>query len=477
MTDSHKPGVTRREVLQAAGAVAAASALAGVAVPHVHAAEDNTIRIALVGCGGRGTGAAVNAINAKGGPVKIVAMADAFKDRLDHSYGDIKRAVGAKFEKSVDVPEDRKFVGFEAYKHAIDCLRKGDVAIFATPPAFRWVHFSYAINKGLNVFMEKPVTVDGASSRRMLSLAEQSEKLGLKVGVGLMCRHCVARAELLQQLQKGAIGDIMMLQAYRQMGIEGQLPIVMRPKEVNELEYQIRKFHGFLWASGGTYSDFLIHNIDECCWMKGDWPVRAEGSGARHYHTSPRGETTIDQNFDVYSVEYTFTDGTKLMLEGRTMPGCRTRFASYIHGTKGSGIISFNSHSPAKPRLFKGHNFAKADEIWHFGKGDGKDEPDPYQLEWNDLLAAIRENKPYNEVKRGVEASLVTAMGRMAAHTGQVIARDQILNHPDELAPNVDKLAFDLPAPVLAGPDGKYPLPQPGKTKAPYHEYIPAARA
>jgi predicted dehydrogenase len=471
MTDSHTPGVTRRELLQAAGTVAAASALAGVSLPHVHAAEDNTIRVALIGCGGRGTGAAVNAVNAKGGPVKLVAMADAFKDRLDHSYGDLKRALGKKFEQVVDVPEERRFVGFEAYKPAIDSLRKGDVAIFATPPAFRWVHFGYAIDKGVNVFMEKPVAVDGPSSRRMFQLGEQAEKLGLKVGVGLMCRHCVARAELLEQIQRGAIGDIVLLQAYRQMGFEGQLPIVARPKEVNELEYQIRKFHGFLWASGGCYSDFLIHNIDECCWMKGDWPVQAEGSGGRHYHATPKGEPTVDQNFDAYSIEYTFKDGTKLMLEGRTMPGCRTRFASYIHGTKGSGIISYNSHTPAKPRLFKGHGFTKDNEIWHFGKGDGKDEPNPYDLEWDDLLAAIRQNRPYNEVKRGTEASLVTAMGRMAAHTGQVIQRDQILNYPYELAPHVDKLALDLPAPVLAGPEGRYPLPQPGRTRAPYREF------
>jgi predicted dehydrogenase len=471
MTESHTPAVTRRELLQAAGTVAAASALAGVAIPHVHAAEDNTIRVALIGCGGRGTGAAVNAVHSKGGPVKLVAMADAFQDKVESSYQQLKGALKEHFDKQVDVPPERRFVGFEAYKQAIDCLRKGDVAIFATPPAFRWVHFTYAIDKGVNVFMEKPVAVDGPSSRRMFKLGEQAEKLGLKVGVGLMCRHCVARHQLLEQLQKGAIGDIVLLQAYRQMGFEGQLPITPRPKEMNELEYQIRKFHGFLWASGGCYSDFLIHNIDECCWMKGDWPIQAEGSGGRHYHATPKGEPTIDQNLDSYSIEYSFKDGTKLMLQGRTMPGCRTRFASYIHGTKGSGIISFNSHSPAKPRLFKGHNFAKADEIWHFGKGDGKDEPNPYDVEWDDLLAAIREGRTYNEVPRGVEASLVTAMGRMAAHTGQVITREQILNHPVELAPNVDKLALDLPAPVLAGPDGRYPLPQPGKTRAPYREF------
>jgi len=474
MTDSQTPGVTRRELLHTAGSVAAVSALAGVAVPHVHAAEDNTIRVALVGCGGRGTSAAINAVNAKGGPIKLVAMADVFKDRLTRSHGDLKNLLSDKFNTLVDVPESRKFLGFDAYKAAIDSLRKGDVVILTTPPAFRWVHFTYAIQKGVNVFMEKPIAVDGPSSRRMFKLGEESVKAGLKVGVGLMCRHCVARAELLEQLQRGAIGDIMLLQAYRQKGPDASSQVGPRPKEMSELEYQIRQFHGFLWASGGCYSDFLIHNIDECCWMKGDWPVQAEGSGGRHYHltTKEKGsQPTIDQNFDVYSVEYTFADGTKLQLEGRTMFGCRERFASYVHGTKGCGIISFNSHSPARPRLYKGHNLPpiakKADQIWAFDRP----EPNPYDLEWDHLIAAIRDNKPYNEVERGARASLVTAMGRMAAHTGQTITYDQILNSPHEFAPNVDKLTLASAAPLVAGPDGKYPLPQPGSSRPPYREY------
>jgi predicted dehydrogenase len=465
MTDSHQPGVTRREALQTAGTVAAASALAGIALPHVHAAEDNTIRIALVGCGGRGTGAATDALKATGGPTKLVAMADVFTDRLADSYKNLSK--NGEISKQVDVPTERRFIGFDGYKNAIDSLRKGDVVIFATPPAFRWVHFGYAIEKGVNVFMEKPIAVDGPSSRKMFKLGEESEKRGLKVGVGLMCRHCVARHALLEELQKGTIGDIMLLQAYRQMGPEASSQSGPKPKEMSDLEYQIRRFHSFLWASGGCYSDFLIHNIDECCWMKGDWPVRADGAGGRHY----RGDK-IDQNFDVYSVEYTFKDGTKLQLEGRTMPGCKTRFASYVHGTKGSGIISFNSHSPARPKLYKGHNLPpiakKADQVWAWDQP----EPSPYQLEWNDLLAAIRNNKPYNEVKRGAEASLVTAMGRMAAHTGQTIEYDQILNSQHEFGPDVDKLTLSSPPPLLAGADGKYPVPQPGKGRPPYREYF-----
>ena len=172
---------SRREFLKTTGRIAAASALAGVAIPHVHAAENNTIHVALIGCGGRGTGAAANALKVKHGPVKLVAMADAFQDRLDRSYENLKK----QFGDQVDVPEDRKFVGLDAYQKAMDCLKPGDVAMFATPLAFRWVHFAYAIKKGLNVFMEKPVTADGPTSRRMLKLAEESETEEPQGGRGL----------------------------------------------------------------------------------------------------------------------------------------------------------------------------------------------------------------------------------------------------------------------------------------------------
>jgi predicted dehydrogenase len=436
--------------------IAMASALAGVAVPGVYAAENNTIQLALVGCGGRGTGAAGNALSTQNGPTKLVAMADVFPERLTSSQQRIKRAFAAQ----VDVPEDRRFIGFDAYKRAIDCLRSGDVVILATPPAFRWVHFTYAIAKGLNVFMEKPVTVDGPTTRKMLKLAEESEKHNLKVGVGLMCRHCTARAELYDRIRSGQIGDLLLLQAYRMGAASANAYAGPKPNNISELLYQVKRFHSFLWASGGVYSDYLIHNIDECCWMKDDWPVQAKASGGRHY----RGNA-IDQNFDNYSVEYTFRDGTKLYLQGRNIRGCHTEFASYGHGTRGSAVISTASHTPAKCRLYKGHTFVKDDLVWRFEP----QEPNPYQTEWDHLMEAIRSNRPYNEVKRGAEASLITAMGRMAAHTGQVITREQMRNCEHEFAPDVDKLTMDSPAPLQVAAGGKYPVPEPGiKTKREY---------
>jgi predicted dehydrogenase len=438
---------SRREFLKNTGRVAAASVLAGMAVPYVHAAENNTIQVALIGCGGRGTGAAANALSVKNGPMRLVAMADVFSNRIVTSYRSLKK----EFSGAVDVPDDRKFVGFDGYQKAMDCLKAGDVAIFTSPVGFRWVHFGYAIQKGLNVFMEKPITVDGPSTRKMLALAEEATKKNLKAGVGLMCRHCKARAELYDRIKQGAIGEILAMRAYRMHGPDGvAMPV---PAGQSELLFQVRHFHSFLWSGGGSFSDMFIHNIDECCWMKDAWPERAQALGGRHY----RGKA-VDQNFDVYAVEYTFADGTKLLLDGRFMAGCYDEFASYAHGTKSLAVISTHVHTPAKCRIYKGQRVAKEELAWAFPQP----EPNPYQLEWDDLIDAIRKDKPYNEVKRGAEASLVTAMGRMAAHTGRTITFDQMLNCPHEFAPDVDKLTMDSPAPLRAGPDGKYPIPQPG---------------
>src|ERR1019366_7503587 len=329
---------SRRRFLTDSGRIAGVSTLAGMTIPYVHAAGNDTIQLALVGCGGRGTGAADNALGVQNGPIKLVAMADVFPSKLADSHGKLRQ----KFPTLVDVPEDRKFIGFDGYRKALDCLKPGDVAIFATPPAFRWVHFSYAIDKGLNSFMEKPVTVDGPTTRRMLKLGELSVQKNLKVGVGLMIRHCRARQELLDRIRAGQIGDIVAMRAYRMGSGGGTAP--PKPEGITELLHQIRLFHAFLWASGGVFSDYFIHQIDECSWMKGAWPVEAQALGGRHY----RGDS-VDQNFDTYD------------------------------------------------------------------------------FEWEDLIQAIREDKRYNEVKRGAEASLVGWMGRMAAHTGQIVTFDQMM--------------------------------------------------
>jgi predicted dehydrogenase len=449
MDQTQKTNTTRREFLKTTGRVAAASALVAGATPRVHAAEDGTIQLALIGCGGRGGGAAANALSTKAGSVKLVAMADVFEHRLQGTHNGLKKRAPDR----VDVPPERRFIGFDAYQKAMDCLKPGDVAIFATPPAFRWVHFTYAIEKSLNVFMEKPVTVDGPTTRRMIKLAAEADKKNLKVGVGLMVRHCRGRRELSQRIRDGEIGDIIAIRGYRMGGRAAAAG--PKPENMSELLYQVQKFHSFLWASGGVYSDFYIHQIDECSWMKDAWPVKAHALGGRHY----RGDA-VDQNLDTYSVEYTYPDGTKFFYYGRNMSGCEGGFSSYAHGSKGTAVISTSSHHPGRVRTYRNQNFAKEDLIW----GPPK-EPNPYQLEWDDLMAAIREDKPYNEAERGAIASMVSSMGRMAAHTGQTITYDQMLNCEHEFAPEADKLTMDSPAPLQLGSDGKYPTPDPGVKK------------
>jgi predicted dehydrogenase len=456
MNENDSSLTSRREFIKQTGTLAAASALAGMAVPYVHAAENNTIQIALVGCGGRGTGAAGNALSTNKGPLKLVAMADVFETRLKNSFREISRQFAAK----VDVPEDRKFVGFDAFKKAMDCLKPGDVVICATPPAFRWVHFTYAIQKGLNVFMEKPLTVDGPTSKRMFKLAEDATAKNLKVGVGLMSRHSRALEELAKRVHDGAIGELILQRGYRMHGPVGAFSSLPKPADENEMLYQIRRFHSFIWASGGNYSDFYIHIIDHLGWMKNSWPVKAQALGGRHYRQSPEGVTYVDQNFDTYAVEYTYADGTKFNFDGRCMTGCNDIYSSYLHGTKGMAIASKSGDCGLPASLYKGQTPTSAGRLWESKVND--DERDPYLNEWNDLMDAIRNNKPYNEVKRGVEASLVTSMGRMAAHTGQEITFEDMLNCEHEMAPGLDKITAASPAPLQADKNGRYLVPQPG---------------
>ena len=454
---------SRRQFLQSTTQVAAVGAVLSTA-PQLFAAEDSKVKVALVGCGGRGTGAAVNSLSVSNGPTKLVAMADVFEHKMKSSFDNL--SVQFPSADQMDVPTERKFLGFDANKKAMDCLSPGDIVILTTPAAFRWSQFAYAIEKGLNVFMEKPVTVDGPTSVRMLELNKKAMAKGLKVGVGLMCRHCHARKDLFDRIQGGEIGETLMIRAYRMAGKTASESVGPRPaSSKSELMYQIANFHSFLWLSGGAVSDFLIHNIDESCWMKNDWPVSVQALGGRHYKKYlDTDQDAVDQNFDSYAMEYTFKDGTKMFVDGRTIPGHHNEFASYIHGSKGMAVISTSGHSPAKCRIYKGHNMDQANMTWAYPQP----EKNPYQLEWDDFLDAIRNDKPYNELERGVMASAVTSMGRMAAHTGQMWTLKDFLD-PDvndhEFAPGIESLTLESESPLKADANGKYPVPLPGIIK------------
>ncbi len=459
MSETTNKNTSRREFLKDTGRIAAASAFMAAAAPGVYAGQSNTIKVALIGCGGRGSGAASNALSVKKGPTKLVAMADVFEHRLNSSYKNLKKM----HADQVDVPKDRQFVGFDGYKQAMDCLSPGDVAIFATPPAFRWVHFTYAVKKGLNVFMEKPVTVDGPTSRRMFKLGKEATAKNLKVGVGLMSRHSRALEELYKRIQDGEIGDTILQRGYRMHGPAAFFLSTPKPDGISHLLYQIQRFHSFIWASGGNFSDFNIHIIDHLCWMKNAWPIKAQALGGRHYKENSRGVAYVDQNFDTYSVEYTYADGSKFFLDGRCMTGCKGIYSSYAHGTKGIAIVSKSGDCGTPSSTYRGQNISRDNLIWE--SRIRPDQRNPYQNEWNDLVDAIRSDTPYNETASGVNTSLVTSMGRMAAHTGQEITYDGILNCDHEMAPGLDKLTMDSPAPLQPGPDGRYPVPQPGITK------------
>ncbi len=445
------PQSDRRQFIKVAGA---ASALGAMQLPRVHASEGagNKIQIALIGCGGRGTGAAADAMFVSGTNVQLVAMADVFEHRVAASHAEISKFMAGAPEK-VNVPQDQRFAGLDAYQKAMDVLRPGDIAIFATPLAFRPLHFEYAIQRGLHVFMEKPLVADGVSAKRMFELAKQADAKNLKCGVGLMVRHCRGRQELHQRISDGEIGDLISMRAYRMHGPVVSCFSTRKPADRKELMWQIERFHSFLWSSGGLYNDFYIHQIDEVCWMKNAWPVKAQALGGRHYRND-----YIDQNFDTYAVEHTFEDGTKFFFDGRTMTGCRNDMSSVVHGSKGSAIVSEAGHTPGKVRIFSGQRQHRRDVVWAFPQP----ELNPYQLEWQDLVDAIVNDRPYNEVPRGVEASVVCNMGRIAAHTGQEITYQQALDWQQELAPNIADFKPDGPAPVMPDAEGRYPVPQPG---------------
>jgi hypothetical protein len=452
-----RSGTSRRRFLGTAGlafvAARTTAAAAQEAAPGgVHVAGSDEIRAALVGCGGRGGSAVVDAFDARGARVTLTAMADVFPERIET----VKRSLTEQFADRMDVPNDRTFVGFDAYRQAIDALPPGGIAIFATPPAFRAAHFAHAIERGVHVFMEKPVSIDGPSTRRIIELAARADAKRLKVAVGLMCRHCDRRQELLQRLRDGEAGELIAFRGYRSHTPPHNLDLAPGPEGTTELLWQIKRFHNFLWASGGVFSDYCVHHIDEVCWMKGAWPVTADAIGGRHY----KGRIS-DQNFDLYGVEYTFDDGAKFFYESRLMNNCRQHFGVYGQGSKGAFTISTSGHSPAKPTIYKGQRADKDSILWTAEQP----EPNPYRREWDDFVAAIAADQPYNEAVRGAEASLVTAMGRFSAHTGRTVTFQEMLDCPEDLTAGVEHLTMESPAPIIADAEGRYPVPNPGKYK------------
>ncbi len=437
----------RRQFLKTSGVALAGAAVVGGLVRPGYCAENSTIKVALVGCGGRGSGAAAQALSTAG-PVKLWAMADVFENRIRNSLKNIT----AGREQSVDVPAERQFVGLDGYRKAIDSLDQGDLVLLATPPAFRPIHLDYAVDKGVNVFMEKSFAVDPPGIRRVLAAGQRAAQKNLKIAGGLMSRHSVPLMEAVKQIHGGAIGDVITAWAYR---MHGPVGFSVRQPGMNEIAHQIANYSCFTWLNGSFLVDWLIHNIDVCCWVKNAWPVSVQGMGGRQVRRDP------DQLFDHYGAEYTFADGTRMMAQGRHINNCWDFFGDVLHGTKGSAVLG---EGQPKPRLFKGHNPTSENLLWSY-RGI---ESDQYQREHDLLFDAIRNDRLYNETDRCAKSCLTAIMGRMACESGKQITWDEAMASNQELAPGLDTLAWDGPAPASARPlpEGGYPIAVPGQMPA-----------
>lgn len=430
---------SRRQFLKTSATAVAGAALARPG----YAESSDTIKIALVGCGGRGSGAAAQALNTKGTKM-LCAMADVFEHRLDASLKNLSK----KYDASLDVPQDRRFIGFDAYKKAIDFVGKGGVVLLTTPPAFRPLHVEYAVSKGVHVFMEKSFGVDAPGVRRIIRAGEEAKKKNLKIAGGLMSRHYKPLEEAVEKIHSGSIGNVISEWSYRMHG-----PVGLRPRKEGETEmaHQISNYSCYTWLNGTFLLDWLIHNLDVACWCKDAWPVSCQGMGGRQVRDA------ADQLFDHYAAEYTFPDGTRLHAQGRHQAKCFDFWGVVVHGTKGAAVLG---EGQKNPRLYKGHNTTPENLLWeHTGPPF-----DHYQYEHDLLFDAIRNDKPYNEAERCAKTTLVGVMGRMACESGQLITWDDAMKLEATLTPGIENYTMDAKPPVCADDKGKYPIAMPGTT-------------
>ncbi len=439
---------SRRDFLRGSVGIAAAGTAAlrvsSSIASRAYAAGDETIKVALIGCGARGTGAASQALKTRG-PVKLWAMADLFQDRLETSLNNLTKGQQADYDREahegfsakIDVPPERRFVGFDAYKQAVDS--GVEMVILATPPHFRPVHYEYAVKQGKHVFMEKPLAVDAPGVRQILAANEEAKKKDLKVSVGLMFRHNTRYQETIKRLQDGAIGEVAFMRCYWNTSfLRDTRP---RPADMTEMYYQLRHPYHFLWVSGGYFVDALLHFIDVCLWLKGGHPVTAQGQGGRQFRLDTQHGDTFDHHF----VEFTFDNGTKMFAQTRQISGCWNSASAHAHGMDGCADIGRGRIEGAGKWRFRGPV------------------PNYYQVEHDVLMDAIRNNKPHNETDYAAMSTMTAIMGRMASYSGQVIRWGDALNSKRSLAP--ERYAFDAAPPVVADKNGYYPVAMPGVTK------------
>ena len=437
--------LNRRQFLKQSGSIAAGAAVLGSLQSSVFARGHSTIRLALIGCGGRGTGAVGNALSVpNGGSIKLYATADLISGKMEKSLTALRKWFPAN---KIDVTKDRKFRGFDAYKRAIDILRPGDVAMCTTRSYIRPVHVEYAVSKGINVFFEKPFASDPGGLHRLLRSYEVAKRKNLKVAAGLQCRHSPARQALIKKIRNGEMGDIPLIRANR---LGGSTWMANQGADSNILMNQLQFGRGHLyWIGSGHMVGNLIHQIDECCWIKDAWPVSVVGMGGREPHSTDHG-----QNLDLYSMENTFADGTKAFCGFRRMNKARSEFATFIHGTKCAAQFSGRTHR-ATVHMFKDQRIEKSNIAWT----PTHDRYNPWQYEWNEFIYSIRNNRPHNEIKRAVYSDLTSLMGRVACHTNQEVTWEQVMNSRFQFCDYLDDLSYDSAPPVKADRNGQFPVP------------------
>ncbi|KAA5540961.1 Gfo/Idh/MocA family oxidoreductase [Roseiconus nitratireducens] len=426
---------SRRNFLKSTTAAAAGATLTSTIARTAHAAGDDEIKFALIGCGGRGQGASQNIFNTKGN-TKLVAVADAFDGKASSAIQNLSR----RNEGKVDVPADRKFVGLDAYKKImdVDC----DLVIIATPPGFKPQQFEAAVNAGKHIFMEKPVASDAPGVRRVLKSVEESKQKNLMVGIGLQRRHEAQYLETVGRIHDGAIGDLITLRVYWN---GGGIWYRNRTPDQTEMGFQCNNWYHFNWLSGDQICEQHIHNLDVGCWLKGEYPVECNGMGGRGQRLD--GDATKSQIFDHTFCEYTFADGSKMYSQGRHLKGGWNQVAEYAHGTKGTADVS-------------GARINANDSEWSF---DRSKRQQGHQQEQHDLIEALMRGEIYNEGEYGALSTFTAILGREACYSGKVIRWDELMENGKNLSPGIDEYTLQTPPPVVPGPDGKYPVPVPGE--------------
>ncbi len=400
-----------------------------------HHSVDDAIKVALVGCGGRGTGAAVQALSTKQN-VKLVAVADAFKDRLDKSLSSIIEKVG---KDKVMVGDDAKFVGFDGYKSAIPMA---DVVILTTPPGFRPMHFEEAVKQNKQIFMEKPLATDGPGIRKILETAKEAKAKKLNVVVGLQRHYQDKYIQMMDRVHGGKIGDIVAAQAYW-----NGAGVWVRPREANqtEMEYQMRNWYYFNWLCGDHIVEQHIHNLDVINWVKQGYPVSAQGMGGREV----RNGMDHGEIFDHHFVEFTYADGCVMSSQCRHIKNCWNKVSESITGTKGRADFGAGSITSYKGKSIYQH--------------DSLDDPNPYQVEHDLLFDAISKGEyKYADAENGAKSTMTSILGRMATYSGKMVKWDDAINSEVDIMPK--KYAWDANPPVMPDSKGRYAIPVPGQS-------------